>query len=41
MNRIQKLGLVLAAFAVSFGVAGVTAGPAHADTSWGTSIAAD
>lgn len=36
MKIVRKLGIVVAASAVSLGLLGITA-PAHADLSWGTS----
>lgn len=38
MKSIRKIGLVLAAAAVSLGVTAMIEGPAHADTSWGQSV---
>lgn len=35
MKSIRKIGLVLAAVALSAGVSTMIEGPAHADTSWG------
>lgn len=38
MKSMRKIGLVLAAAAMSLGVTTMIEGPAHADTSWGQSV---
>lgn len=39
MNIVRKVGITIAAAAVSVGLLGISAPAAHADTSWGYRVA--